>query len=85
MRVHLVLDGLCPEVQYRIYHRGCLIGWADLAFLERRLAVEYDGVWHGAPLQVGQVFVTAQHLGAPRGLVYTVRAALQGRRPRVST
>jgi hypothetical protein len=54
MRVHLVLDGLCPEVQYRIYHRGCLIGWADLAFLERRLAVEYDGVWHGAPLQVGQ-------------------------------
>jgi hypothetical protein len=44
MRVHLVLDGLCPEVQYRIYHRGCHIGRADLAFLERRLAVEYDGV-----------------------------------------
>lgn len=94
MRVHLVLDGLCPEVQYRIYHRGCLMGRADLAFPERRLAVEYDGVWHGAPLQVGQdrdrlnrlhaagwevVFVTAQHLREPRRLVYTVRAALEGR------
>lgn len=77
VRVHLVLDGLCPEVQYRIYHRGCLIGRADLASPERRLVVEYDGVWHGAPLQVGPdrdrlnrlhaagwevVFITAQHL-----------------------
>jgi very-short-patch-repair endonuclease len=94
MRVHLVLDGLCPEVQYRSYHRGCLVGRADLAFPERRLAVEYDGVWHGAPLQVGQdrdrlnrlhaagwevVFVTAKHLHEPRRLVYTVRAALEGR------
>lgn len=94
MRVHLVLDGLCPEVQYRIYHRGCLVGRADLAFPERRLAVEYDGVWHGAPLQVGQdrdrlnrlhaagwevVFVTAKHLHEPRRLVYTVRGALEGR------
>jgi hypothetical protein len=43
MRVHLVLDGLRPEVQYR----GWLVGRADLAFPERRLAVEYDGVWHG--------------------------------------
>ncbi|MGH3964891.1 MAG: hypothetical protein ACRDRY_16820 [Pseudonocardiaceae bacterium] len=94
MRVHLALDGLCPEVQYRIHHRGRLIARADPAFPERRLAVEYDGVWHGAPLQVGQdrdrlnrlhaagwdvVFVTAQHLREPRRLVCTVRAALQTR------
>ncbi|MGH3811858.1 MAG: endonuclease domain-containing protein [Pseudonocardiaceae bacterium] len=94
MRVHLALDGLCPEVQYRIHHHGRLIARADLAFPERRLAVEYDGVWHGAPLQVGQdrdrlnrlhaagwdvVFVTAQHLREPRRLVCTVRAALQTR------
>ena len=78
------------EVQYCIYHRGCLIGRADLAFPERRLAVEYDGVWHGAPLQVGQdrdrlnrlhaagwevVFITAQ---ASSSGIY-VRAALEGR------
>lgn len=94
MRVYLVLDGLRPEVQYRIYHRGRLVGRADLAFPERRLAVEYDGVWHGAPLQVGPdrdrlnrmhaagwdvVFITAQHLRDPRRLVCTVRAALQAR------
>ncbi|MGH3874835.1 MAG: hypothetical protein ACRDSR_25585 [Pseudonocardiaceae bacterium] len=54
MRVYLVLDGLQPEVQYRVYHRGRLVGRADLAFPERRLAVEYDGVWHGALLQVGR-------------------------------
>ncbi len=94
MRVHLVLDGLRPEVQYCVYHRGRLVGRADLAFPERRLAVEYDGVWHGAPLQVGQdrdrlnrlyaagwdvVFVTAQHLRDPRRLVRTVRGALEAR------
>ena len=94
MRVHLVLDGLCPEVQYRVYHRGRLVGRADLAFPERRLAVEYDGVWHGTLLQVGPdrdrlnrlhaagwdvAFITAQHLREPRRLVCTVRAALQAR------
>ncbi len=94
MRVHLVLDGLCPEVQYHIYHRGGFVGRADLAFPNRRLAIEYDGVWHGAPLQVGPdrdrlnrlhaagwevVFVTAQHLREPRRLVFTVRAALEAR------
>ncbi len=94
MRVYLVLDGLRPEVQYRIYHRGRFVARADLAFPERRLAVEYDGVWHGALLQVGPdrdrlnrlhaagwdvVFITAQHLREPRRLVYTVRAALEAR------
>jgi hypothetical protein len=28
MRVHLALDGLHPEVQYRVYHRGHLVGRA---------------------------------------------------------
>ena len=94
MRVHLALDGLHPEVQYRVYHRGRLVGRADLAFPERRLAVEYDGVWHGALLQVGPdrdrlnrlhaagwdvVFITAQHLREPRRLVCTVRVALEAR------
>ena len=91
MRVHLVLDGMHPEVQYRIYHRGRFVAKADLAFPEYRLIVEYDGVWHGVPLQVGRdrdrlnrlhaagwdvVFVTAQHLRQPHRLLHTVRAAL---------
>jgi hypothetical protein len=70
--------------------------WAgrDLAFPERRLAVEYDGAWRGALLQVGPdrerlnrlhaagwdvVFITAQHLREPRRLVCTVRVALEAR------
>ncbi|MGH3765243.1 MAG: endonuclease domain-containing protein [Pseudonocardiaceae bacterium] len=91
MRVYLVMDGLRPEVQYRIYHRGRFVGRADLALPEHRLAVEYDGMWHGVPLQVGRdrdrlnrlhaagwdvVFITAQHLREPRRLIHTVRAAL---------
>jgi very-short-patch-repair endonuclease len=93
--VYFVLDGLCPAVQYRVDHRGRLVGRADLAFPERRLAVEYHGAWHGALLQVGPdrdrlnrlhpagwdvVFITAQHLREPRRLVCTVRAVLQARR-----
>lgn len=93
-RVHLVLDGLSPEVQFRVHHAGQWVATVDLAFPNRRLAVEYDGVWHGAPLQVGSdrdrlnrlhaagwqvVFVTAQHLREPHRMVCTVRGALQAR------
>lgn len=90
-RVHLVLDGLRPEVQFRVCDGGGWVATVDLAFPRRRLAVEYDGVWHGAPLQVGVdrdrlnrlhgagwevVFVTAQHLRDPQRMVRMVRAAL---------
>lgn len=95
MRVHLVLDGLRPEVQFRVYDSGTWVATVDLAFREQRIAVEYDGVWHGAPLQVGAdrerlnrlrsagwevVFVTAQHLRDPHRMVCMVRAALLARR-----
>lgn len=49
LRVHLVLDGLSPEVQFRVHHAGRWVATVDLAFPCHRLAVEYDGVWHGAP------------------------------------
>jgi hypothetical protein len=94
MRVYLELDGLQPEVQFDVYHGGRWIATVDLAFPQYRLAVEYDGVWHGAPLQVGAdrdrlnrlhaagwevIFITREHLREPHRMVYTVRAALQGR------
>ncbi len=94
MRVHLVLDGLRPEVQFPVCHRGSWVATVDLAFPRQRLAVEYDGVWHGAPLQVGSdrerlnrlhaagwqvVFVTREHLREPHRMVCTVRVALQAR------
>lgn len=93
-RVHLVLDGLSPEAQFPVFYRGFWVATVDLAFPRQRLAVEYDGVWHGAPLQVGSdrerlnrlhaagwevVFVTREHLREPRRMVCTVRAALQAR------
>ncbi|MGB8202178.1 MAG: hypothetical protein WCF33_21240, partial [Pseudonocardiaceae bacterium] len=94
LRVHLILDGLIPEVQYVVQHAGQWVATVDLAFPRHRLAVEYDGVWHGAPLQVGAdrerlnrlhaagwevVFVTREHLRDPHRLICTVRAALQVR------
>jgi very-short-patch-repair endonuclease len=94
LRVHLVLDGLSPEVQFRVQHAGRWVATVDLAFPRHRLAIEYDGVWHGAPLQVGSdrerlnrlhaagwevVFVTREHLRDPHRVICTVRAALQAR------
>lgn len=94
LRVHLVLDGLSPEVQFRVHHAGRWVATVDLAFPRHRLAVEYDGVWHGAPMQVGSdrerlnrlhaagwkvVFVTREHLRDPHRMICTVRAALQVR------
>lgn len=91
MRVHLVLAGLAPEVQHEVWHEGCRVARVDLAFPAHRLAVEYDGKWHGSLLQVGPdrdrlnrldaagwtvVFVTAELLRDPRRMVCTVRAAL---------
>lgn len=94
MRVWLVLDGLAPEVQYWVHQDGRPVCRVDLAFPERRLAVEYDGMWHGDLLHVGPdrerlnqlqaagwdvVFVTAQLLREPRRMVSTVRSALTAR------
>jgi very-short-patch-repair endonuclease len=89
-----VLGGLHPEVQFNVYHAGQWLATVDLAFPAYRLAVEYDGVWHGAPLQVGSdrdrlnrlhaagwkvVFVTREHLREFHRMICTVRAALQAR------
>lgn len=91
MRMHLVLDGIRPEVQYVVRDGGRAVARVDLALPEFRLAIEYAGRWHGAPLQVGPdrdrlnrldaagwdvVFVTAEHPRDPRRLLGLVRAAI---------
>ncbi len=45
LRVALVLGGLPPEVQYPVVLRGCRYR-LDLAYPQRRVAVEYDGADH---------------------------------------
>lgn len=89
MRVLIVLDGLAPEVQYWVGEYR-----VDLAFPQQRLAVEYDGQWHGDLLRVGPdrerlnalqamgwevVFVTARLLREPKHMVRTIHAALHSR------
>jgi hypothetical protein len=92
MRVHLVLDGLDPVPQYVLevgYGRTVRF---DLAFPDRKVAVEYDGDWRDGErwalnrdrdrlnrvhaLGWYVVFVTAPLLRDPRRMVRTVRQAL---------
>jgi very-short-patch-repair endonuclease len=53
LRVRLVLAGLpCPEVQHTVRVDGRFIARVDLAWPDRRVAVEYDGVWHADAAQL---------------------------------
>ncbi len=91
LRVHLVLDGLQPEPQYLVCDWQGVIARVDLGFPHQRLAVEYDGAWHGEWRQIsadrerlnrlqaagwGILFVTARQLRDPRSVVTAVRTAL---------
>ncbi len=47
LRWRLISAGLpTPAVNPEIYHRGAFIGMPDLAFLEFRMAIEYEGLHH---------------------------------------
>jgi len=52
-RVRLVLAGFPPPVpQYSIYAGGRFVARVDLAWPTARVAVEYDGAWHGEAAQI---------------------------------
>ncbi|MGY1729604.1 endonuclease domain-containing protein [Geodermatophilus sp. SYSU D01062] len=92
MRVLLALAGLAAVPQYTVRDDGGgFIARVDLASPEHRLAVEYDGAWHGEPGQLRRdrhrlngltaagwrvVFVTAADLRTPEALVARVVEAL---------
>lgn len=93
-RVRLLLrgGGLPPPVaQYEVLHRGSFVARVDFAWPERKVALEYDGAWHGGTEQFVRdrrrlnrlqeagwrvVFVTAADLHDPARLRAMVRAAL---------
>ena len=52
LRVRLVLAGLPrPQVQYEIRDdRGRFVARLDLAWVEQKVAAEYDGAWHALQL-----------------------------------
>ncbi|MGY1697622.1 endonuclease domain-containing protein [Geodermatophilus sp. SYSU D00814] len=53
LRLLLHRSGLpLPVAQYEVRSGGRFVARVDFAWPERRLALEYDGAWHGAPDQL---------------------------------
>jgi hypothetical protein len=96
-RVRLLLQrsGLPrPVAQHQVLDdRGRFVARVDFAWPEHRLAVEYDGQWHGDPAQFAKdrqrlnrlaaagwrvLFVTAADLRDPERLLARIAAALCG-------
>jgi hypothetical protein len=95
-RLRLVLHGSDlprPVAQYRVRAGGILLARTDFAWPEHKLALEYEGQWHGERQQVAPhrrrlnrltsagwrvLFVTAEDLRDPARLLARVRAALTG-------
>jgi hypothetical protein len=93
-RVRLLIgrSGLpAPIAQYRVFDRNGFVARVDFAWPERRLALEYDGLWHGGAGQFIRdrerldrlreagwqvVFVTAADLRDPDRLLARIAAAL---------
>ena len=71
LRARLALAGLRPPaVQYEIYDgAGRFVARVDLAWPQRRVAVEYDGLWHVG--SVGQMHSDRRRLSALGGLGWT--------------
>jgi hypothetical protein len=80
-----------PIAQFRVLDRGRFVARVDFAWPERRVALEYDGLWHGDPRQFAAdrarlnrltaagwtvVFVTAADLHRPAELTARIAAAL---------
>ncbi|MQA32786.1 hypothetical protein JD78_00014 [Modestobacter roseus] len=80
-----------PVAQHEVRRDGRFVARVDFAWPDRRLAVEYDGLWHRDPRQFGDdrerlnrltaagwrvVFVTARDLHRPAELLARIAAAL---------
>jgi G:T-mismatch repair DNA endonuclease (very short patch repair protein) len=81
-----------PVAQFRVFDDEGLIGRLDFAFPERKIAIEYDGAWHGERGQLARdrkrlnrlaaagwrvVFVTAEDMRNPEALVRQLAAVLR--------
>ncbi|WP_299034277.1 endonuclease domain-containing protein [uncultured Pseudokineococcus sp.] len=94
LRVHLRRAGIDVVPQVVVRDRGRAVARVDLALPDLRIAVEYDGRWHGAPDQFEEdrarlnrlreagwivVHVTAADMAEPGRAVALVRAAMARR------
>ncbi|MFS8478845.1 MAG: type IV toxin-antitoxin system AbiEi family antitoxin [Micromonosporaceae bacterium] len=99
LRVKLLMAGLpVPVAQFEVRHEGRFIARVDLAWPERRVAVEYDGAWHASAEQLERdrrrlnrlqnagwlvLHVTAGRMRDDfPAVVAEIAAALAARRPR---
>ena len=94
LRVLLALAGLHPVPQYTVRNPdGSFVARVDLAFVDQRLAIEYDGAWHGEKGQLSRdrrrhnrlvaagwtvVHITAADMHDPEAVVAGIRALLAG-------
>lgn len=82
-----------PVAQFRVLNDGRFVARVDFAWPERKVALEYDGLWHAEPGQFARdrrrlnalreagwdvVFVTAADLHDPAALVARIARALYG-------
>lgn len=75
LRVPLVLAGLPPAVpQYEVRIGVRFVARVDLAYPDRRLAIEYDGAWHGEAGQFARDRQRLNRLGAAGWRVVHVTA-----------
>jgi very-short-patch-repair endonuclease len=76
LRVLLTLAGLPAVPQYAVRDEaGTFVARVDPAFPDRRIAVEYDGLWHAEPGQFGRDRRRIDPLVAAGWIVLHVRAA----------
>ncbi|MGY1775668.1 endonuclease domain-containing protein [Geodermatophilus sp. SYSU D00804] len=97
LRLLLHRSGLeVPVAQFTVRDDRGFVARVDFAWPDRRLAVEYDGLWHGDPTQFAAdrrrlnrltgagwrvLFVTAEDLRRPARLLARIAAALAVRGP----
>jgi hypothetical protein len=95
-RLVLIRGGLPePVVGYTVFHEGYFVGTPDLAYVEEKIAIEYQGSGHWLDRDVFDddiirrerferagwktILITSSRLREPRGLVAEVDAVLRER------
>jgi hypothetical protein len=92
LRLLMGRSGLpAPVAQYRVWHEGRIIARPDFAWPDRKVALEYDGLWHAEDGQFARdrerlnllreavwtvVFVTAADMYRPERLIIRIAQAL---------
>ncbi len=76
LRLLMLRAGLpTPSAQYRVFDGEGFVARVDFAFPGIRLAIEYDGVWHGRPGELGRDRRRLNRLAAAGWRVFFVTAA----------